>query len=340
MTTKIHCGAAAKASSDGDNRRQPDVMGVTRLLEKTLVMAILLALLFSSTLVAQQRSAKRADRSYPPKLEGATVAVYKTIGDVRLNMYIFSPEGHKPGDEAAAIVFFFGGGWRSGSPSQFQEQCRYFASRGMVAMAADYRVASRHGVKATACVADAKSAIRWIRAHAKRLGIDPNRLAAGGGSAGGHLAAATATLPDLDDPNDDLTISAIPNALVLFNPATILAPVGDMLPFGEGRTAEIGERMGTEPLDISPYHHIRKGTPPTIIFHGTADTTVPFETVQLFADKMTEMGNACTLVPAEGQGHGFFNFGRGDNSQYRATVRAADRFLAGLGFLEGEPTIE
>jgi hypothetical protein len=46
------------------------------------------------------------------------------------------------------------------------------------------------------------------------------------------------------------------------------------------------------------------------------------------------------LVPAEGQGHGFFNFGRGDNSQYRETIRAADRFLAGLGFLEGEPTIE
>ena len=98
--------------------------------------------------------------------------------------------------------------------------------------------------------------------------------------------------------------------------------------------------MGTAPQNISPYHHVKKGTPPAIIFHGTGDTTVPFKTAQLFADKMTELGNRCELVSFEGRPHGFFNFGRGDGKDYTATVRAMDKFLASLGFLEGEATIE
>jgi acetyl esterase/lipase len=311
-----------------------------RAIHRTMLSCLLLVTLLVAAGAAQQTKVKRGNRAYPPRLEGARVEVYKTTGDVRLHMYIFTPEDHRAGDKAAAIVFFFGGGWRSGSPGQFQEQCRYLASRGMVAMAADYRVASRHQVKAATCVADAKSAIRWIRANARRLGIDPDRLAAGGGSAGGHLAAATGTLPDLDDPEDDLATSCVPTALVLFNPAVVLATVDEQLPFSQQRTAEIQARMGTDPVNISPYHHIRPGTPPTIIFHGTADSTVPFETVRMFKERMTQVGNRCTLVAAEGEGHGFFNFGRGDGSQYRKTMYETDKFLTSLGFLDGQPTID
>jgi dipeptidyl aminopeptidase/acylaminoacyl peptidase len=99
------------------------------------------------------------------------------------------------------------------------------------------------------------------------------------------------------------------------------------------------ERMGTDPAAMSPYHHVKQGNPPTIIFHGTADKTVPFPTVELFAEAMTEAGNRCELVAFEGQGHGFFNHGRGDGTAYVETVRALDRFLGELGFLEGKPTI-
>jgi acetyl esterase/lipase len=74
----------------------------------------------------------------------------------------------------------------------------------MVAMVADYRVKSRNNVTANKCVADAKSAIRWVREHASELGVDPNKIAAGGGSAGGHLAAATATLSKFDEANENL----------------------------------------------------------------------------------------------------------------------------------------
>ena len=264
---------------------------------------------------------------------------YKTIGDVKLGLTIQLPNGWKAEDKRPAIVFFFGGGWSSGTPRQFENQCRYLASRGMVAMCADYRVKSRHGVKAAACVADAKSALRWIRSNAAKLGIDPQRIAAAGGSAGGHLAAAIATLPGLDDPNDDKRVSCVPAALVLFNPALVLAPAkgADLSGFLSTATAE---RFGCEPAEISPLHHVKAGLPPTIIFHGKADTTVPYSSAELFAARMKAAGNRCELIGAEGQKHGYFNFRQNNNRHAFETLTAADEFLASLSWLKGEPTVE
>ena len=294
-------------------------------------------LVLAACLMAPALWAQPAARGYPPQMEGAAVEVYKTIGDVKLNIYIFNPPRHAAGAPKPAIVFFFGGGWRSGTPGQFEQQCRYLASRGMVAMTADYRVASRHNVKAVDCVRDAKSAIRWVRRNAALLGIDPKRIAAGGGSAGGHLAAAAGTVPDLDEPGEELSISSRPNALVLFNPALVLAPASGRPSFRD--PAELRERMGIEPDRISPYHHVSRGAPPAIIFHGKADTTVPYGTAELFTKKMTEMGNRCELVGFEGEAHGFFNFGRGGNKAYHETVTKADEFLTSLGYLKGPPTV-
>ncbi len=272
-----------------------------------------------------------AQPAYPPRFEGARVEVYKQLGDVKLTLHLFEPPG-SPAKDRPAIVFFFGGGWNSGNPSQFEQHCRYLAARGMVAITADYRVASRHQVKVAACVADAKSAVRWLRQHAARLGLDPQRIAAGGGSAGGHLAAAIATVPGFDEPGEDTRVSPIPNALVLFNPALVLAPLPalDLQGF-ETRVTE--ERMGADPRRLSPAHNVRRGTPPAIIFHGKADKTVPYSTAEAFTRLMHEAGNRCELVGFEGQDHGFFNYGRGDGTSYRATLAATDRFLVSLGYL-------
>jgi len=113
-----------------------------------------------------------------------TVA-YKTIDEITLNLHIFNPAAHEPTDKRPGIVFFFGGGSNNGSPSQFYPHCQYLASRGLVAMSAEYRVKSRNGTTPRECVKDANSAIRWIRQHAQELGIDPHRVVAGCGSAGG-----------------------------------------------------------------------------------------------------------------------------------------------------------
>ncbi len=264
----------------------------------------------------------------PTSLPGAESRVYKTIGEVKLYLHIFRAADRAKTEKLPAIVFFFGGGWNSGSVNQFVKHSERLASRGMVAVIADYRVKSRHGVTPFECVADAKSAIRWVRAHAGELGIDSNRIAAGGGSAGGHLAAATALLRGLDEKGEDPKVSSAPNALALFNPALDLSVL------------RLRESLGERAMEISPLHHVHKGAPPTIIFHGTADTTVPIKQAEDFCAAMKKHGNRCELMPYEGRTHGFFNYGRGDNADFKATLRATDEFLVSLGYLKREPAIK
>ena len=112
--------------------------------------------------------------------EGAHAEVYKKASGDDLWIYRFDPEGHDPAkDKRPAVVFFFGGGWNGGTPNQFVPHSQYLASRGIVAFVADYRVNSRQKVAPNACVADGKSAVRWIRKNAARLGIDPQKVLAG-----------------------------------------------------------------------------------------------------------------------------------------------------------------
>ena len=280
-----------------------------------------------------------AQDSYPPEISGSTMVSYKTTDEAELNMWFFNPPNHSLDDKRPAIVFFFGGGWVGGSPLQFQRHAEYLAARGMVAVLADYRVINRHQVKATACVSDAKSAVRWIRQHAGDLGVDPDRIVASGGSAGGHLAASTAFLPDYDEPSEDMTVSSKPNALVLFNPVLILGDVKDQYPFSKDTRKRYQERVGDNLEKFSPYHHLTEDGPPTIIFHGTGDTTVPYISADIFTEKMNVKGNRCLLVGYEGEEHGFFNFGRKNNGAYIDTVNRMDVFLVGLGYLEAPPAV-
>ena len=254
---------------------------------------------------------------------------YKIVADTTLRLFVFEDEGGRRDARRAAIVFFFGGGWTGGTPEQFFPQCEYLASRGMVAVSAEYRVKERHGTTPFECVADGKSAVRWLRSHAGELGIDPNRIAAGGGSAGGHVALCAALIDDFEDAGEDLSVSSRPDALVCFNPATDATRFADRVPESTGRAEE-----------ISPAHHVKAGAPPAILFHGIDDPTVPFEDVERFAAAMTDAGDNCELVAYPGQEHGFFNYRDGSNPYYVRTVRQADRFLADLGYLQGEPTIQ
>ena len=283
----------------------------------------------------------RPAQSQPANSEdfpGAVNEVYKKAGDVELKAHIYNPPGHKATDKRPAIVFFFGGGWLHGSARQFVPQCQYFASRGMVAITADYRVYERHHAMIADCTADAESAIRWVRANATRLGIDPDRIASSGGSAGGHLAAAVGTLDDMTG-DKDKSVSFRPNAMILFNPGVDLTRDEPAPDTPAKKRFNLLARLGAKAEDLSPADHVKAGLPPTIIFHGKNDSAIPYATVETFTEAMKKAGNKCELVGFEGQGHGFFNYSPKGNKYYDETLRLADRFLASLGWLKGEPTI-
>lgn len=253
---------------------------------------------------------------------------YKSVGGVELKMDLFEPERSKATDHRPAIVFFFGGGWSGGSTKQFYQQAAAMAAQGMVAFSADYRVKSRNKTTPFECVKDGKSAIRWVRQHAADFGIDPEQIVAAGGSAGGHVAACTGVIKGNEEAGEDMSVSSVPNAMILFN------PVLDTTEKGYGAKNFKPEQQ----TDISPCHQVRKGIVPTILFHGTADKTVPFENAERFTKLMKDAGNECVLVPFEGKDHGFFNgsFFRKSNgdADYEVTMKRSIEFLKAHGILK------
>jgi len=244
------------------------------------------------------------------------IVLYKTTEQTPLNLHVFLPDSVHSGDPRPAILFFFGGGWNNGSPTHFYRQAKHLADRGMIACAAEYRVKSRDGVQPDSCVMDAKSAMRYLREHASKWNIDPHRIAASGGSAGGHLALATATLTEMNDPRDDLSYSPIPNAFILFN------PVLDTWSYAGSRLGDLANRL-------SPLQHIQPDMPPSLIMHGTSDATVPHTQAVDFQKAMKEQKNRCELKLYEGMPHGFFN-----QTKYDETIEEATLFLRSLNWIE------
>jgi acetyl esterase len=255
----------------------------------------------------------------------AETLIYKTVAGRGLKLLIEKPADWKASDRRPAIVFFFGGGWVGGSPSQFEKQSAYLATRGMVGIRVEYRVIPKgDSGPPLICVQDAKSALRFVRSHAGELGIDPKRIAGAGGSAGGHLAAFTALVPGLDDPQDDRSVSCRPDALVLFNPVFNNGP-------GEWGHQRVGERY----REFSPAHHITAGAPPTIVFLGDEDKLIPQRVLTDFQAQMKQAGARCEAHVYPKVGHGFFN----KDPYQTLTLIESDKFLASLGWLKGPPAV-
>lgn len=253
--------------------------------------------------------------------------LYKTIDTTQLYLTVYPSAIKEPNIKSPAIVFFFGGGWNSGTVKQFEPQALYFSQRGMVCILVDYRVREKQKTTPFESLKDAKTAIRYIRAHANELRIDPTKIVAAGGSAGGHLAAATAIINDYNESTDNTAISCIPDALVLFN------PVFDNGPGGYGY-----ERIGEVYKNFSPLHNIKSGAPPTIVFLGDKDHLVPVETAKYYKTIMEKVKSRCDLFVYEDQGHGFFNYK--NLEYYKKTVSETDTFLQSIGLLKKDPFVE
>jgi len=249
--------------------------------------------------------------------------VYKQVSGDSLEMTIYSPQV-AGNSKLPAIVFFFGGGWVSGNPNHFQMQAEYLATRGIVVICPDYRTLNRFGTTPFESVKDAKSAMRYLKINGSKMRIDTSKIVAAGGSAGGHLAACTAIIKNVNEDTDNMSVSSVPFALILFN------PVVDTGKRGYGQT-----KMQGHEFDISPVHHISSGVPPTLIMHGKADTTVPYENVVRFKQVMKQAGNECVLKCYKNQTHGFFNYGKNPKC-FKKTLRRTEKFLDKYELLRGE----
>lgn len=260
--------------------------------------------------------------------KSANEETYKVVGDASLAAYIWNPEPHlAPPYPRSVAAFFFSSGWDHGQVSQFAPHCVYLASRGMTTIAFEYRVGSKHGTGPLEAMADARSAIRWIRMNAAELGINPGKIVGVGGSGGAHAIASAAMLKGYDDPADDPSISAVPNALVLFSPVLDTSKSG----FGLDRFPDAKSAKAANLINA-----IAKGMPPMLIMHGTADRVVPFNGSYVFTKKMSRKKNKMRLIEFNTQGHGFFNFNV-SFEMYEATLSAMDEFFVELGFIEPDP---
>lgn len=228
-------------------------------------------------------------------------------------IYVFPasrPGGSPP---APAIVMFHGGSWRTGSPSQFYRQASVWNQLGVTVLLPVYAVTETHASTPHQSIEDAFRAWRAIHQNAVALGIDPMAIAAGGGSAGGHLAAALATLT----PPDFIADHRPPSALVLFN------PVIDNSPEGYG-AARLGERWRS----YSPIHNIGPAHPPTLIMLGSRDALIPVETGNRYCAEVRASAR-CELMIYPDATHGWFN-----DPGFVETLRDSTRFIAETFSLE------
>lgn len=279
----------------------------------------------------------------PASMEGAATHIYKEHGETKLPLFLFSPSEGQADEARGVVVFFHGSGWLAGTVHQFEGYARELARHGVVAAVAEYRIRNGYGATPFDSVADAKSAIRWLRKNAARLRIRPDRIVAAGGSAGAHIALAAAVWENrFDDPKDDLSVSARPDALALF------VPIVDT-------TAETGYRetvplFGGRERELSPIHHLRAGLPPTLILFGTGDNWIPPQLIEQFCARMRALSNHCELAPFVGRNHFFYNHpayfklrphmkDAYPGYDYVTAAFLLERFLHEQGFMANQPQI-
>ncbi len=296
----------------------------------TLVAAFAVALSsVAAEKVAPKAKAKTSTRehyvnSVADTLQPSRTVVYKRLGDRELKLHLFLPADWKASDRRSCFITIHGGGWTGGDARRMYPFAAHFAKLGMVAASAEYRLLKAgNGVTVFDCVKDGRSAVRYVRAHAAELGVDPQRIVVNGGSAGGHVAVSTAIFTTINEAGEDLKISAEPNAMIP------LFPVIDTSKEGYGN-AKIGERW----KELSPAHNVRPGLPPTLVLHGTGDTTTPFKGAKLFHEEMLKAGNSCELDVNEGGVHGYLMF---NQALYEDTLVKMEAFLRRLKFLPAQP---
>lgn len=256
--------------------------------------------------------------------------VYKTVNGENLVIMLVKPPDWNADDTQPAILWIHGGGWKSGNADTFLPHCRYFAAIGCVCFSVQYRLVHEQ-VSMADCLMDCKSAVRFIRMNAEKFGIHPDRVIVVGESAGGHLAASLGTIAEFNHPDDDLSISCVPNLIINCNGIENLTgkwieSVSDDPRYTPADKAKLAQRL-------SPLFHIHSEQPDMLLIHGKLDTTVSFEDSVKFQAEYRKAGNFAELLSIEDAKHAFllFNY-TASEEMVMAAIRMINNYLQNRKF--------
>ena len=229
------------------------------------------------------------DVPLPAGVREETDIVYGTGGGTELKLDLYSPENLSA--PVPAMIFIHGGGWRSGKRQDYKLYTTRFAEMGYVVATVTYRL--REAGYFPNCVEDVKCAVRWMRANAEKLHVDPDRIAVIGGSAGGHLSMMvgySSDVPEFEGTGGHEGVSSAVAAVIdIYGPTDFtIGPNQDhslLTNFLQGTYEEIPEKFEK----ASPITYLDKSDPPTLIFHGTVDSLVPVIQSDRLAERFQEL---------------------------------------------------
>jgi len=257
-----------------------------------VILVLLFNIVITANIFPQSDSKKLPTPSYTmwgdEIVPYAEKVLYKKTPQEDMYLYILRPENQTK-KLLPAIVYFTGGGWKTGKVQHQITNAAWFRDQGIIGITADYRVERRHGTTPIESIKDAKSALRYINAHAEELGIDPDRIIAAGSSAGAHIALCS-LLEAGDEPDEDLSVSSRPDGFALHFPV-----VGSLKGYG-------GDFFKEHP-EYSPILHIEEGWPPIIISCGTKDALSDYSAIKKFVSIMKRKGNVCELISIKDADH-------------------------------------
>ena len=229
--------------------------------------------------------------------------VFGTGGGRDLHCDVYTPPG--PIENAPAVVILHGGGWRQGNRSQLRGYGILLGREGYVCVAPEYRLTPES--RWPAQIHDVKAAIRWTRANAAKLGIDPERIAIEGNSAGAHLALLAAGTPNVaafeGNGGNEGVSTHVAAAIGVYAPTLLWHDEHQSggVPFA----AITNDGDLAEAADASPVVHVSAEYPPTMLIHGTADRTVPPKASILMYEALVAAGVPVDLHMYAEQPHAF-----------------------------------
>jgi acetyl esterase/lipase len=267
------------------------------MLRHLLVCSLVVGLTSCAVLHAEEKA----------EIEAKKDVTYATVGDTKLQLDLYSPKGLD--HPVPAIVVIHGGGWMAGKRQDMASLAERLAEHGFVAATISYRFAPKHRFPAQ--IEDAKAAVRYLRANAKELNIDPNKIGATGGSAGGHMAMMLGLMDSADGMEGDGGNPEQPSKVQCV--VNFVGPVNLVREsYTPAQTQILTAWVGGDPKEKqdavkagSPFTYISKGDAPMLCFFGTKDPLVSHDQAMVIADALTKAEVPGRVEMLLGAGHGW-----------------------------------